>query len=173
MLCNVDKTIIDRWTKRPESLASNLLQVHFTFASDETSCCATSSFFAAVDYIMVENGTQNKTTNDTTHIEEANCIKESSSTIPKSPFVQPKYIQSKPKMTKESNKVFRANIKLYAVRLKNLSGTFCGVSDPFCIVTLLASSPDKSPKVLGRTEVYVLTLLMINSFLRTIELSFL
>jgi C2 domain/Copine len=37
--------------------------------------------------------------------------------------------------------------------LKNVAGAFKGTSDPYAVVTLLASDPNEQPKVLGKTEV--------------------
>jgi len=39
--------------------------------------------------------------------------------------------------------------------------TISGTSDPYCVVTLLANGPNEQPKVLGKTEVYVLSCLLL------------
>jgi len=44
-------------------------------------------------------------------------------------------------------------ISLHASRLKNVAGAFKGTSDPFAVVTLIATTQDAKPKVLGKTEV--------------------
>mmetsp|Transcript_29570 Transcript_29570/g.60175 ORF Transcript_29570/g.60175 Transcript_29570/m.60175 type:complete len:680 (+) Transcript_29570:384-2423(+) len=56
-------------------------------------------------------------------------------------------------MTKE-----KLSLTLHAAGLKNIAGAFKGTSDPFAIVTLLASDPGEKPRVLGKTEVIKNTL---------------
>jgi hypothetical protein len=51
--------------------------------------------------------------------------------------------------------VTRVRLELHAQQLKNIAGAFHGTSDPFAIVTLLASDPMAKPQILGKTEVYV------------------
>ena len=53
----------------------------------------------------------------------------------------------------DSNKVARVQISLYAQGLKNVAGLGKGTSDPYAVVTLIASDPHDKPKVLGQTEV--------------------
>lgn len=50
------------------------------------------------------------------------------------------------------NKVTKIQLNLYAAQLKNVAG-LGKVSDPFAVVTLLASTPDGEPKIIGKTEV--------------------
>jgi Ca2+-dependent lipid-binding protein len=45
----------------------------------------------------------------------------------------------------------KVELSLYAKNLKNVGGAF-GVSDPFCVVTSLATQPGSKAQVLGRTE---------------------
>merc|ERR1719491_281710 len=47
----------------------------------------------------------------------------------------------------------RIQLTLSATGLKNVAGIGKGTSDPFAIVTLLATGPGAKPKVLGKTEV--------------------
>jgi hypothetical protein len=47
----------------------------------------------------------------------------------------------------------KLEISLHATKLKNVAGAFKGTSDPFAVVTLIATVPDMTPKVLGKTEV--------------------
>jgi len=56
-------------------------------------------------------------------------------------------------MTKE-----RLLLTLHASQLKNVAGLGKGTSDPFAIVTLLATGPGETPRVLGKTEVIKNTL---------------
>lgn len=53
----------------------------------------------------------------------------------------------------QSNKVTKIQINLYASQLKNVAGLGHGTSDPFAVVTQLATNPDDDPKVIGKTEV--------------------
>lgn len=46
----------------------------------------------------------------------------------------------------------RVRVELHAAKLTNVAGTF-RTSDPYAVVTLLASDPSEQPRVLGRTEV--------------------
>jgi C2 domain len=46
----------------------------------------------------------------------------------------------------------KVELSLYAKNLKNVGGAF-GVSDPFCVVTSLATQPGSKAQVLGKTEV--------------------
>ena len=52
-----------------------------------------------------------------------------------------------------SSRMTRVNIKLYASGLKNVAGFGKGISDPYAVVTVLASGPKEKPHVLGKTEV--------------------
>jgi uncharacterized protein YegL len=52
----------------------------------------------------------------------------------------------------------KLEISLHASQLKNVAGAFKGTSDPFAVVTQIATTPGTAPKVLGKTEVYVRTL---------------
>jgi copine 1/2/3 len=47
----------------------------------------------------------------------------------------------------------KIELSLYASQLKNRAGAFHGTSDPFCVVTSLATQPGTKPAVLGKTEV--------------------
>lgn len=47
----------------------------------------------------------------------------------------------------------RVQISLHAQKLKNVAGAFHGTSDPYAVVTLVASEPGQQPKILGKTEV--------------------
>jgi hypothetical protein len=49
----------------------------------------------------------------------------------------------------------KLEISLHASKLKDVAGTFGGVSDPFAVVTHVATTPGTAPEVLGTTEVYV------------------
>lgn len=52
-----------------------------------------------------------------------------------------------------NNRTERVIISLHAHKLKNVAGAFKGTSDPYAIVTLIASDPHEQPRVLGQTEV--------------------
>ena len=47
----------------------------------------------------------------------------------------------------------RVQLEIYASKLKNVAGFGKGTSDPFAVVTQLASDPREEPRVLGKTEV--------------------
>jgi len=47
----------------------------------------------------------------------------------------------------------KVELSLHAMKLKNVAGAFKGTSDPFAVVTQLATEPGKTPTVLGKTEV--------------------
>lgn len=47
----------------------------------------------------------------------------------------------------------KIELSLYALNLKNVAGNFKGTSDPFCVVTSLATQPGAKAAVLGKTEV--------------------
>lgn len=49
--------------------------------------------------------------------------------------------------------VEKLQLTLNASKLKNVAGIGKGKSDPFAIVTLLATGPGETPRVLGKTEV--------------------
>ena len=49
----------------------------------------------------------------------------------------------------------RVRLELYAKGLPNVAGFGKGTSDPFAVVTRLASDPSQAPQVLGKTEVCV------------------
>ncbi|CAB9522457.1 Copine-6 [Seminavis robusta] len=53
----------------------------------------------------------------------------------------------------QSNKVSKVQINLYASKLTNVAGFGKGISDPFAVVTLLASNPSDQPQIIGKTEV--------------------
>ena len=57
-------------------------------------------------------------------------------------------LQRHTKMTVE-----KLQLTLNASKLKNVAGIGKGKSDPFAIVTLLATGPGETPRVLGKTEV--------------------
>mmetsp|Transcript_8489 Transcript_8489/g.13090 ORF Transcript_8489/g.13090 Transcript_8489/m.13090 type:complete len:109 (-) Transcript_8489:1834-2160(-) len=50
-------------------------------------------------------------------------------------------------------KTERVQISLHAQNLKNVAGAFKGTSDPYAVVTLVASEPGGKPQILGKTEV--------------------
>lgn len=52
----------------------------------------------------------------------------------------------------------KLQLTLHASQLKNVAGLGKGTSDPFAIVTLLATGPGETPRVLGKTEVIKNTL---------------
>jgi len=52
----------------------------------------------------------------------------------------------------------KLQLTLNAAKLKNVAGLGKGTSDPFAIVTLLATGPGETPRVLGKTEVIKNTL---------------
>ena len=52
-----------------------------------------------------------------------------------------------------NNRIEKVIISLHAHKLKNVAGAFHGTSDPYAVVTLLASDPTHQPTVLGKTEV--------------------
>ena len=47
----------------------------------------------------------------------------------------------------------KVELSLHAVGLKNVAGAFKGTSDPFAVVTQIATSQGSTPVVLGKTEV--------------------
>ena len=47
----------------------------------------------------------------------------------------------------------KLEISLHASKLKNVAGAFKGTSDPFAVVTHIATTPGAAPAVLGKTEV--------------------
>ena len=47
----------------------------------------------------------------------------------------------------------RVDISVHASKLKNVAGAFKGTSDPYAVVTEIATTPGETPKVLGKTEV--------------------
>jgi len=49
----------------------------------------------------------------------------------------------------------KLELSLHARKLKNVAGAFKGTSDPFAVVTIVASRSGEAPTVLGKTEVYV------------------
>jgi hypothetical protein len=49
----------------------------------------------------------------------------------------------------DSNKITRVQLTLYAQNLKNVAGLGKGTSDPYAVVTLIASDPRDTPQVLG------------------------
>lgn len=46
----------------------------------------------------------------------------------------------------------KIELSLHATKLKNVAGAFRGTSDPFAVVTQIATKPGDSPSVVGRTE---------------------
>jgi hypothetical protein len=52
----------------------------------------------------------------------------------------------------------KVEFSVYAVALKNVAGTFKGTSDPFAVITSLATTPGAKANVLGKTEVIKNTL---------------
>lgn len=49
--------------------------------------------------------------------------------------------------------IMQIEISLHALRLKNVAGALKGTSDPFAVVTKIATQPGVKPEVLGKTEV--------------------
>jgi Ca2+-dependent lipid-binding protein len=47
----------------------------------------------------------------------------------------------------------KVQISIHAQTLKNVAGAFKGKSDPYAVVTLIASEPGQQPTILGKTEV--------------------
>jgi hypothetical protein len=47
----------------------------------------------------------------------------------------------------------KVELSLHATGLKNVAGAFKGTSDPFAVVTHIATSKGSAPIVLGKTEV--------------------
>eukprot|EP00980_Cylindrotheca_fusiformis_P002260 scaffold517_cov119-Cylindrotheca_fusiformis.AAC.43 len=47
----------------------------------------------------------------------------------------------------------QVELSISAKKLKNVAGAFKGTSDPFAVVTQIATNPDSKPRVLGKTEV--------------------
>lgn len=47
----------------------------------------------------------------------------------------------------------KVQITLHAQKLKNVAGAFKGTSDPYAVVTQIASEPGQQPNILGKTEV--------------------
>ena len=67
--------------------------------------------------------------------------------------------------------VEKLQLTLNAAKLKNVAGIGKGTSDPFAIVTLLATGPGETPRVLGKTEVSnVCWLLYVILFIATLIL---
>lgn len=56
------------------------------------------------------------------------------------------------------NKTERIQLSLYAQNLKNVAGLFKGTSDPYAVVTQIASTLGQRPHILGKTEVIKNTL---------------
>jgi hypothetical protein len=54
--------------------------------------------------------------------------------------------------------IMKVEISLHASKLKNVAGAFKGTSDPFAVVTQVATVAGEKPKVLGKTEVVENTL---------------
>ena len=50
----------------------------------------------------------------------------------------------------------KLELSLHARKLKNVAGAFKGTSDPFAVVTKVATRSNETPTVLGKTEVYVI-----------------
>jgi hypothetical protein len=46
----------------------------------------------------------------------------------------------------------KLELSLRAHKLQNVAGVFKGTSDPFAVVTKLATTSDEKPQVLGQTE---------------------
>ena len=63
----------------------------------------------------------------------------------------------------------RVRIELYASKLKNVAGAFKGTSDPYAVVTLLPNHPCEKPKVIGMTEVYVLSIIFWSDMVRLLS----
>ena len=52
----------------------------------------------------------------------------------------------------------KLELSLHASKLKNVAGAFKGTSDPFAVVTQIATTKGAKPHVLGKTEVFKNTL---------------
>jgi Copine/C2 domain len=52
----------------------------------------------------------------------------------------------------------KLELSIHAINLKNVAGTMKGTSDPFAVVTVLATQPGSKPNALGKTEVIQNTL---------------
>jgi flavin-binding protein dodecin len=52
----------------------------------------------------------------------------------------------------------KLELSIHAINLKNVAGAFKGTSDPFAVVTVLATQPGSTPNALGKTEVIQNTL---------------
>jgi hypothetical protein len=52
----------------------------------------------------------------------------------------------------------KVELSIHAVKLANVAGAFKGTSDPFCIVTKIATDPSEKAEVLGKSEVVKNTL---------------
>eukprot|EP00581_Thalassiosira_minuscula_P007308 CAMPEP_0183703258 /NCGR_PEP_ID=MMETSP0737-20130205/1063_1 /TAXON_ID=385413 /ORGANISM="Thalassiosira miniscula, Strain CCMP1093" /LENGTH=689 /DNA_ID=CAMNT_0025929977 /DNA_START=76 /DNA_END=2145 /DNA_ORIENTATION=+ len=61
-------------------------------------------------------------------------------------------------MNSNTSKKEKLALTLNASQLKNVAGLGKGTSDPFAIVTILATGPGETPRVLGKTEVIKNTL---------------
>ena len=49
----------------------------------------------------------------------------------------------------------KVELSIHASKLKNVAGLGKGTSDPFAVVTQIATAPGLKPLVLGKTEVCV------------------
>jgi len=48
----------------------------------------------------------------------------------------------------------KLELSLHASKLKNVAGAFKGTSDPFAVVTQIATTRGSKPNILGKTEVF-------------------
>ena len=64
----------------------------------------------------------------------------------------------------------KVEVSIHASRLKNVAGAFKGTSDPFAVVTRIATSSGTKPEVLGKTEVVKNSLSP--QFIKTFELDY-
>lgn len=47
----------------------------------------------------------------------------------------------------------KIELSIHAIKLKNVAGAMKGTSDPFCVVTKVATTPGTQAEVLGKSEV--------------------
>lgn len=65
-----------------------------------------------------------------------------------------KIAQKRTQQQNQSQRItMRVDISVHASKLKNVAGAFKGTSDPYAVVTEIATTPGETPKVLGKTEV--------------------
>ena len=62
-------------------------------------------------------------------------------------------LESFPLLPHSLSITMRLEFSLHAIDLKNVAGAFKGTSDPFAVVTHMATAPGEKPSVLGKTEI--------------------